>query len=70
LATDLAAFRAAMGLGVTEIGVIRDAVRMFIDTRIANDEDLRGRYEAERERLRTTQRQPLRLVKSSGEPTE
>jgi hypothetical protein len=66
LATDMAAFREAIGMGVTEIGVIRDAVRAYIDTRIAADADLRTRYEAERERLRATQRQPIRLVRETN----
>ena len=64
LATDLAAFRAAIGLGASEIGVIREAVLTFIDARIGKDEDLKLRYEAERERLKLTQRQPIRLIKS------
>lgn len=68
LATDFAAFRAAMGMGVTEIGVIREAVRAFIDNRIAKDRQLRKRYEIERERLRTLKIQPLRIVKSDENP--
>jgi hypothetical protein len=68
LATDFAAFRAAMGMGVTEIGVIREAVRAFIDNRIAKDRQLRKRYEIERERLRTLKVQPLRIVKSDENP--
>lgn len=67
LATDLAAFRAAMGMGVSEIGVIRDAVRAFIDARTAGDNELNRRYEAEQERLRTLHHQPIRLVKSDSE---
>jgi hypothetical protein len=63
LATDMAAFRAAMGLGVTEIGVIREAVHAYIDARIGADDDLRSRFETERERLRAGQRQPIRLIK-------
>jgi hypothetical protein len=68
LATDFAAFRAAMGMGVTEIGVIREAVRAFIDNRIARDRQLRKRYEIERERLRALKVQPLRIVKSDENP--
>jgi hypothetical protein len=68
LASDFAAFRAAMGMGVTEIGVIREAVRAFIDDKIAKDRELRRRYEAERERLRTVKVRPLRIVKSDEEP--
>lgn len=64
LATDFAAFRTAMGMGVTEIGVIREAVRAFIDNRIGKDRELRRRYEAERERLRAAKVRPLRVVKS------
>jgi hypothetical protein len=66
LATDLAAFRVAIGLGATEIGVIRDAVRAYIDRRVAADDELRARYEAERERLRVAQRQPIRLVRETN----
>ena len=36
-------------IGATEIGLIRDAVRAYIEVRIAADGDLRARYEAERE---------------------
>ena len=67
-ATDLAAFRAAIGLGATEIGVIRDAVRAFIDARLKGDEDLKRRYEVEREKLKAAKLQPLRLVKNDTEP--
>jgi hypothetical protein len=67
LATDMAAFRAAVGMGATEIGVIRDAVRTYIDARVAGaDDDFRARYEAERERLKATQRQPIRLVRETN----
>jgi hypothetical protein len=58
LATDFAAFRAALGMGVTEIGVIRDAVRAFIESRIAADDELSQRYEAERQRLTAQQHHP------------
>ena len=68
LASDFAAFRAAMGMGVTEIGVIREAVRAFIDDKITKDRELRRRYEAERERLRTVKVRPLRIVKSDEDP--
>jgi hypothetical protein len=64
LATDLAAFRAAIGLGATEIGVIREAVRAYIDGRIAADFDLKSRFEAECERLQAAKRQPIRLVRT------
>ncbi len=63
LATDLAAFRATVGMGVSEIGVIRDAVRAFIDARLKN-ENFRMRFEAEREKLVADKTQPIRLVKS------
>ena len=62
LATDLAAFRAAMGMGVTEIGVIREAVRAFIDDRL-KDQQFRTRFEAEREQIVRSNREPIRLVK-------
>ena len=68
LATDFAAFRAAMGMGVTEIGVNREAVRAFIDNQIAKDRQLRRRYESERERSRTLKVQPLKIVKSDENP--
>jgi hypothetical protein len=54
-------------MGVTEIGIIRDAVRAFIERRISNDDDLRQRYETIREQLRMTRHQPIRLVKSDGD---
>ena len=68
LATDLAAFRVAIGLGATEIGVIRDAVRAFIDARLEVDEDLKRRYKVEREKLKAAKLEPLRLVKNDAEP--
>ena len=68
LATDFAAFRAAVGMGATEIGVIRDAVRAFIDNRIAKNRQLRDRYETERERLRAPKGRPLRVIKSDQNP--
>lgn len=64
LATDLAAFRAAMGMGVSEIGVIRDAVRAFIDLKLRDDKALKKRFDAERKKLMAAKVQPLRLVKS------
>lgn len=69
LATDFAAFRTALGVGATEVGIIRDAVRAFIDARVARDEELKQRYGAERDRLRATRHQPIRLVKSEGDTT-
>ena len=70
LATDLAAFRVAIGLGATEIGVIRDAVRAFIDARLERDEDLKRRYKVEREKLKAAKLEPLRLVKNDAEPRD
>jgi len=67
LATDFAAFRAAIGLGATEIGIVRDAVRAFIDARISKDDDLRARFEAERDRLSQRKTRTLKLVKSEPE---
>lgn len=64
LATDFAAFRVAIGMGATEIGVIREAVRALIEDRIAKDRHLRQRYEEERDRLRALKVRPLRVVKS------
>jgi hypothetical protein len=55
-------------MGATEIGVIRDAVRAFIDDRIAKDRQLRRRYEAERDRLRALKVRPLRVVTSDTPP--
>jgi hypothetical protein len=62
LATDMAAFRAAMGMGITEIGVIREAVRTFIDDKLAGDENFRARFEVEKKRLLEQRHQPIRLV--------
>ena len=67
LATDFAAFRSAMGMGVSEIGVIRDAVRAFIDAKIKKDDELRERYETEREKLMAAKQQPIRLVKTDAD---
>ena len=62
LATDMAAFRATIGMGATEIGVIRDAVRAFIDARL-EDDDFRARFEAERAKIVAAKTKPIRLVK-------
>lgn len=70
LATDALAFRTAIGMGVTEIGLIRDAVRAFIDSRIAGDDVLRAKYEAERQRLMADKVQPLRLVPKEGKSSD
>ena len=67
LATEFAAFRAALGLGASEIGVIRDAVRAFIAARVGRDEDLKASYEAELARLNAAKLQPLRIVRSTDE---
>lgn len=67
LATDMAAFRAAVGMGATEIGVIRDAVRAYIDMKVAGDKALKKRYEAERKKLMAAKVRPLRLVKSDDQ---
>jgi hypothetical protein len=69
LATDLAAFRAALEVAPPEIGVIRAAVRAYIDSRIKNDRDLKKRYEAERKKLNAAKLQPIRLIKSETEPS-
>jgi hypothetical protein len=61
LATELAALRAAIGMGATEIGVVRDAIRFFMAERLKNQE-LRKLFEAELERLYATKRAPIRLV--------
>lgn len=65
LATDMAAFRAALGMGVTEIGIIRDAVRAFIDSRVKRDKALRDRYEEEQQKLHASKLRPIRLVTAS-----
>ncbi len=67
LATDFAAFRAALGVGASEIGVIRAAVRAYIDARLAKDDELRQLYEIERGKLMAAKRQPIRLVKTNGD---
>ena len=64
LATDMAAFRAAMGMGTTEIGVIRDAVRSFIDTKLGADLELKTRFEEEKAAILAEKVEPIRLVKS------
>ena len=64
LSTDFAAFRVAFGGGATEIGLIREAVRHYIDFRVGRDSYLRDAYEAERKRLHAAKVQPIRLVKS------
>jgi hypothetical protein len=69
LATDMAAFRIAVGEGNSEIGIIRAAVRVYIDQRVGKDGELLKRYEAERESLQAMKVQPLRLVTKGGEPT-
>jgi hypothetical protein len=60
LATELAAFRAALGGGNTEIGVVRDAVRAYIRARREADKALDQQYRDELAKL--TRRQPIRLV--------
>ncbi len=67
LATDVAAFRAAVGMGTTEIGVIREAVREFIHERIKKDASLRKKFDAEKKRILAEKIQPLRLVKNGSE---
>ena len=49
LSTDLAAFCEA-NLGTLEIRVIRAALREYIDRRLAEEPELRNRYEAARKR--------------------
>jgi hypothetical protein len=39
-------------------------MRVFFDARLAKDDELRARFEAERERIRLAERQPIRLVKA------
>ncbi len=63
LATDLAAFRATVGMGATEIGVIREAVSAFIEARL-KDDDFRTRFEEERAKIMADKAKPIRLVKS------
>jgi hypothetical protein len=63
LATDMAAFRAALGMGVTEIGIIRDAVRAFIDWRL-KDEEFKKKFESERKKIIETRRQPIRVIRN------
>jgi hypothetical protein len=64
LATDATAFRAAMGVGGTEIGLVRQALRHYIDWAIGRDDLLREKFHAEREKLQTQKIQPFRLVKT------
>jgi hypothetical protein len=69
LATEFAAFRSALGVGASEIGIIRDAVRAFIALRIGRDKDLEALYLAELERLNAAKLQPLRLVRTEKDNT-
>lgn len=62
LSMEFAAFRAALGLGASEIGIVRDAVRSFIKSRTDRDDELKARYEEELGRLAAAKIQPLRLV--------
>ena len=62
LATEFAAFRKAMGMGNSEIGMVRDAIRAFIRNALTRDDELNSRYEAELEIMLVALRQPLRLV--------
>lgn len=50
LSTDLAAFCEAH-LGTPEIKVIREAVRFYMEHRLAREPELRDRYEAARKRM-------------------
>ena len=61
LATDFAALRAALGLGNTEIGVIREAVREYINRKTKN-KTVKQRYDAERARIHVAKVKPLRVV--------
>jgi hypothetical protein len=61
LATDLAALRAVIGLGNTEIAVVRVAVRHYIDMRLKNKK-IRALYDIERQRLAVLKRKPLHVV--------
>jgi hypothetical protein len=70
LATEFAAFRLAVGMGNSEIGIIRDAVRAFIQSSIKRDKGLRERYSGELKKLNTEKRQPIRLATKNGEPTQ
>jgi hypothetical protein len=51
LASQLAAFRVAAGLGATEVGVIREAVHELIQSRIKKDRALKKKYLAELAKL-------------------
>ena len=66
LATDMAAFRAAVGMGVSEIGVIREAVRTLINARLKDDE-FRARFEEEKARILAEKAKPIQLVKSDND---
>ena len=70
LATEFAAFRAAMGMGNSEIGIVRDAVRAFIQAKIKRDKALRERYQVELRRLNAKKLQPIRLATKDGNSAE
>ena len=67
LATEFAALRLAFGGGNSEIGMVRDAVRLFIQTRLKKDKELLARYEVELEKLTAAKKQPLRLITKKPE---
>jgi hypothetical protein len=66
LSTEFAAFRAALGLGASEVGIVRDAVKAFIKQRTERDADLKARYEEELARLNAAKVRPLRLIGKEG----
>jgi hypothetical protein len=67
--TELEAFRNVAGMGNSEIGVVRDAVRAFIRAK-TKDRALRRLYEEELRRLQSAKIKPLRIASSNGETKE
>lgn len=64
---DLLDFRAA-NFDASEIGVIRAALRAFIDERLAKEPGMRKRFEAARKERQGHKSEPLRLVRPDEAP--
>jgi metal-responsive CopG/Arc/MetJ family transcriptional regulator len=67
LRIDLDSFREA-NLGATKARVVREALRQYIDNRIAAEPDLRARYYEARNRLIGRADAPIRLIKPREKP--
>jgi hypothetical protein len=69
LKTELEALRSVLGMGNSEIGIVRDALRAFIRAKL-KDRALRRQYDDEFKRLQSAKVKPMRLVSSDGETKE